>query len=122
MEAKAETWPSNMRRPAIMSSAESAPAAESWEDLIVGLRDNWGNNRDVVHRPLLTLLLLTRAQQGATNWVRFNDLDDVFRDAIHQFAPSQHPSGLDYPFWYLQKNGFWMIEHAEKLPRVKGKD
>jgi hypothetical protein len=105
-----------------MPRAKSTPAAESWDKMIEGFRDGWGASRNVVHRPLFTLLLLARAQQGQANWVRFNDIDDLFRDAIRQFAPSDNPSGLEYPFWYLQKHGFWVIEHPEILPRVKGKD
>jgi hypothetical protein len=29
---------------------------------------------------------------------------------------------VDTPFWYLQKNGFWVIDQPDILPRVKGKD
>jgi predicted restriction endonuclease len=105
-----------------MPKVESTPAAASWENLIDGLRDNWGNSRNAIHRPLLTLILLARAQQGEVNWVRFNDIDDLFRDVLREFPPSSNPSGLEYPFWYLQKNGFWIIEHSENLPRVKTKD
>jgi predicted restriction endonuclease len=104
-----------------MPKAESSPA-EHWQQMIDGLRDGWGNSRDVVHRPLLTLILLTRAQKREPNSVRFNDIDDLFRDLIRLFPPSRNPSGLEYPFWYLQKNGFWKIEHPEILPRVKSKD
>jgi len=100
-----------------------APSPETtWVGLIDSLRDNWGSSRDVVHRPMLTLILLARAQHGHSNEVRFNDIDECFRNAIREFAPSRDPSGLEYPFWYLRKNGFWEVEGAEKLPRVKSKD
>jgi predicted restriction endonuclease len=95
---------------------------ESWETLIDGLRDGRGANKDVVHRPLLTLMLLARAQQGEPNEVRFNDLDPPFREVIDQFAPSRYPSGLEYPFWYLQRNYFWVVQNPDILPRVKNKD
>jgi predicted restriction endonuclease len=105
-----------------MGKPRSNPSESDWHALISGFRDGWGNQRDVVHRPLLTLLLLARAQRGESNQVRFNDLDGDFWDAIRELAPSPKPSGLEYPFWHLQKHGFWRIEHPEILPRVKNKD
>jgi len=103
-----------MRRP------RTPPSDRSWDELISGLRKVRGDKR--VHRPLLTLFLLARAQHGQSNQVKFNDLDDSFREAIHEFPPSPNPSGLEYPFWHLQNNGFWEVEGAEALPRVKNKD
>lgn len=105
-----------------MSARQTTSDERSWDSMIDSLRNGWGQQSHVVHRPLLTLILLGRAQRGEPNWLRFNDVDDLFWDAIRQFAPSRVPSGLEYPFWHLQKNGFWTVEHPEILPTIKNKD
>jgi hypothetical protein len=109
------------RRRPVMSAREMSEE-RSWDDMIDSLPDGVGQQFHVVHRPVLTLILLARAQREESNWLRFNDIDELFWEAIRQLAPSREPSGLEFPFWYLQKNGFWTVEHPEILPRVKNSD
>jgi predicted restriction endonuclease len=105
-----------------VATNEHASPRTNWDDLIDGMQRGRGNNRDVVHRPLFVLFLLARAQRGNDNGLRFNDIDGPFESAIRRFGRSRKPSGCHYPFWYLQRDGFWKVEDGDSLPKVKNKD
>jgi putative restriction endonuclease len=70
----------------------------------------------------MTLLLLAGAQRRAPRQIAFKELDAPLRALLQEFGPSPNSRNPDYPFWHLQREGFWVVEDADILPRRQGKD
>lgn len=66
------------------------------------------------HKPLLVLLALGRLSRGEME-LPFADCDRELTELLREFGPpsrSQHP---EFPFWYLQTDGLWVIEQDRPL-------
>ena len=95
---------------------------DDWKSLIANINTWKKGNERAVHKPLLTLLLLARAQRGESNQVPFADIDDTLSDALEAFGPQRKNQNTHHPFWYLQSNGFWKVIDAEKIPKGKANE
>jgi putative restriction endonuclease len=90
-----------------------------WRDLIdqIGTWKTVRGKRLVraVHKPLLTLMMLARAQDGKSNEIRYRDIDEPLTKALREFGPPRRTVHPEYPFWYLQNDGFWVIRDAARF-------
>lgn len=93
----------------------------SWKHLVANLGTWKRGTQRAVHKPLLTLMLLARAQRGESNEVRYADIADDLKAALAQFGPPRRVHHPEFPFWYLQNDGFWEIPHGGRLPSRAGK-
>jgi putative restriction endonuclease len=101
---------------------KTGPRVKHWH-VLVGNLGTWkqGSQR-AVHKPLLTLMLLARAQRGGSNRVPYAEIAAPLKEALVEFGPSRKSVHPEYPFWYLQNDGFWELPVADELERRKGKD
>jgi putative restriction endonuclease len=93
----------------------------TWETLIAGIR-TWTHGSDrAVHKPLLVLMILARAQRGGpANVFRFRDLDAPLRDALRAFGPPRKRYRSEQAFWHLKEDGFWVVPGEARLARLTG--
>jgi putative restriction endonuclease len=94
----------------------------TWEELVAKMRRGHNAGEPTTHKPLLTLMLLARAQQGAPNLLYFKDLDGPLKEAIERFSPPSERGSPELPFWHLQSEHFWVVDGADALPRPLGKN
>lgn len=57
-------------------------------------------------------------EQGERD-LSFEEIDQGFNDLLKEYGPP-HQTSVKYPFWYLQKDGVWVVEDAANLPRRSG--
>ncbi len=87
----------------------------TWESLIAGLRVR----SRAVHKPLLVLMILGRAQRGGpANVFRFRDLDEPLREALQSFGPPRKRPSSESAFWSLKDDGFWVVHDEARLARA----
>ncbi|MBW2703624.1 MAG: HNH endonuclease [Deltaproteobacteria bacterium] len=89
---------------------------DDWKTLIGNLHTWKRGKQRAVHKPLLTLLLLARAQQGQSNQVSYEEVDGPMHQALVNFAPPRKKVQTFYPFWHLQTDGFWKVLNADQIP------
>jgi putative restriction endonuclease len=87
----------------------------SWNDLIANIRTWKHGETRAVNKPLLTLMVLSRAQREESNEFRFREIEDPLKKALRDFGPPRKAYHPEYPFWYLQNDGFWTIPGATAL-------
>jgi putative restriction endonuclease len=93
-----------------------------WHELVTGLRTGKRGSERAVHKPLLTLMLLARAQRGKSNEVHFSEIAADLEGHLREFGPPRKSYHPEYPFWYLKNDGFWRVRDENKLEKRKGKD
>ena len=59
----------------------------TWSSLVSNLGTWKRGSERAVHKPLLTLMLLARAQQGGTNHVQYSEVAEALRRALREFGP-----------------------------------
>jgi putative restriction endonuclease len=95
-------------------------SSPSWETLLASMRVFTRGSERAVHKPLLALMILARAQRGGpANVFRFRDLDPPLRDALQAFGPPRRAHRSEQPFWRLKEDGFWRIHDEERLSQGK---
>ncbi len=88
--------------------------------MIAGMRVWSRGGERAVHKPLLVLMILARAQRGGpANVFRFRDLDEPLREALAAFGPVRKVYRSEYPFWYLKEDGFWVVHNEARLTELK---
>ena len=78
-------------------------------DRLTALRQYQGDGKRAPHKPLLTLMLLARAQQGGSNAVGFDEIERPLSRLLREFGPPRSSVHPEYPFWYLESDGFWHV-------------
>lgn len=71
------------------------------------------------HKPLLILYLLGRILHKEKNKVSFADVDENVGRLLKDFGPKNKTQAL-YPFWYLQKDGFWNLSTRDPESKTIG--
>lgn len=81
------------------------------------------NGQRAVHKPLLTLLALSRFQAGNAEKLIFPEIEQQLQALILEFGSTGNSNTpkAHYPFWYLQTDGFWEVENAASLKPRKSK-
>ena len=87
----------------------------NWKNLISNINVWKRGDQRAPHKPLLTLLLLARAQQGLSAFVSFEEIDKKLKIALVEFGPQRKSYHPENPFWHLKTNGFWEVRDADKL-------
>jgi len=91
----------------------------TWESLIAGMT-TWSRGTErAVHKPLLVLMILGRAQRGGpANVFRFRDVDEPLREALRAFGPARKSYRAELPFWRLKEDGFWVVQDEARLSKL----
>lgn len=97
----------------------------TWETLVSQL-NTWKRGSQLApHKPLLTLLLLARARAGNPNTLSFEEVNVPLTQLLREFGPPRKSHHPEFPFWYLQNDGFWHVhdraEFEHPLRTRKGK-
>ena len=58
-----------------------------WHELISNIHTWKRGNARAVHKPLLTLMLLARAQRGVPNHVPYTEIAGDVKRALREFSP-----------------------------------
>lgn len=93
----------------------------SWLEFVAGRKAHKTGGEVAVHRPLLVLYVLGRAQAGGSNRFRFQELVDELKKALRHFGHSRKSFHAEYPFWYLENAEFWVIEEKHRSPLSPGR-
>ena len=83
---------------------------ESIERLNVGKR---GGHR-APHKPLLLLVSMARAAQDGDRRFSFAEVDEVLVPLLREFGKPGARPAPELPFWHLQTDGLWELQHAER--------
>jgi putative restriction endonuclease len=92
----------------------------SWKDLIGNIH-TWKIKRGkrefrAVHKPLLTLMILARAQKkGGSNEFHYREIEKPLLNALRNFGRPNKKDHPEYPFWHLRSDKFWTIPDAHRL-------
>lgn len=71
------------------------------------------------HKPLLILYALGRWQRGETGKIAFRDAEPVLTTMLKEFGPPRKSYHPEYPFWWLQTDGIWVVHADAKMkPRA----
>ncbi|HOX44437.1 MAG TPA: hypothetical protein PK668_12610 [Myxococcota bacterium] len=77
-------------------------SSRTW-DQVVGELGVWKRHGErAVHKPLLLLFLLARAQRGQSPRLPFSEIEAPLRDALLDLGPPWKVVHPEYPFWHLQ--------------------
>ena len=96
------------------------PPATRWRQLLSDLHTWKRGSQRAVHKPLLTLMLISRAEAGLPAEVHFTEIEEELARHLREFGPircSYHP---ELPFWHLQTDGFWKLSNPSALQRRTG--
>lgn len=73
------------------------------------------------HKPLLLLLALGRwSRDPADRALPFREVAPILSGLLAEFGPPRKAHHPEYPFWRLQNDGLWVLDHAEPLERRLG--
>jgi len=98
-------------------------SGKDWSDKLASLRVAQRHGERAVHKPLLVLMILGRAQRGESSRMSFAEVDQQLATGLRMFgAPVKGSVQPELPFWHLQSDGLWVVENARSLPRGKRKD
>jgi putative restriction endonuclease len=78
-----------------------------------------GNER-APHKPLLVLLALGRWEHGERSPLKFADIEKPLRDLLVEFGPPRKSHHPEFPFWYLQNDGVWVVTPKVGYPPRNG--
>lgn len=65
------------------------------------------------HKPLLVLYSIGCTLRGEPRLIEFNNLEQPLGELIERFGEKRQRSHPEYPFWRLQRDGFWEVIDAE---------
>lgn len=72
------------------------------------------------HKPLLVLYALGQLLRGHSNSIAFRDAAPKLTALLKEFGPTRQSYHPEYPFWRLQNDGVWVVDHADQLERRTG--
>ncbi|MHC4548619.1 MAG: phosphorothioated DNA-binding restriction endonuclease [Planctomycetota bacterium] len=96
--------------------AEGERLAERWRAAVSALKTWKKGGERAVHKPLLTLLLIARAQSSASGAIAFQDIEAPLEELLREFGPPRRSYHPEYPFWHLQSDGIWELRDAASYP------
>ena len=71
------------------------------------------NGQRAPHKPLLLLWSLGRCIRGEPRLVSFREVDQVLSKLLKQYSPLKQHIHTEQPFWRLQKDQVWEVNHPE---------
>ncbi len=66
------------------------------------------------HKPLLLLVSMARAAQDGDRRFSFAEVDEVLVPLLREFGKPGARPAPELPFWHLQTDGLWELQHAER--------
>src|SRR5712691_299923 len=72
-----------------------------------------------VHKPLLTLMLIAKAASNGSRRIHFVTIAEELTKLLKEFGPCRRIYHPEFPFWYLQTDGFWEVENRSNLALKK---
>ncbi len=72
-----------------------------------------------VHKPLLTLMLIAKAASNGSRRIHFVTIAEELTKLLKEFGPRRRIYHPEFPFWYLQTDGFWEVENRSNLALKK---
>ena len=87
-------------------------------DKINNLLKNIHNGVHAPHKPLLILHALGELSRGNES-VSFRDVESPLTRLLKDFGPQRVTHHPEYPFWYLQNDGLWVVTSDGPLERRK---
>jgi putative restriction endonuclease len=88
--------------------------------VLAELRTYARGGRRAVHKPLMLLLLLARAERGASPEIRYVEFHEELSRLLNEFGPPRGRPQTEFPFWHLQSEGVWVVRDADRIPLRKG--
>ena len=70
-----------------------------------------------VHKPLLVLYAIGLASRSRERMIPYRQINHDLGALLKEFGPSRRTIHTEYPFWRLQHDGIWEVEHAATLRR-----
>lgn len=98
----------------------SRSPADEWRHRLGDLHTWKKGGQRAVHKPLLTLMLIARAEAGLPGEVRFAEIEEDLAKYLREFGPSRKSYHPEFPFWHLQTDGFWRLRDAGALQKKTG--
>lgn len=98
----------------------SRSPADEWRHRLSDLHTWKKGGQRAVHKPLLTLMLLARAEAGLPGEVRFAEIEKDLARHLREFGPTRKSYHPEFPFWHLQTDGFWKVHDARALQKKTG--
>jgi putative restriction endonuclease len=65
------------------------------------------------HKPLLVLYAIGRLIHGKRDML-FSEIEEPLTILLKEYGPDRKVYHPEYPFWFLQSDGFWLLDNAEK--------
>lgn len=94
--------------------------ADEWRHRLSDLHTWKKGGQRAVHKPLLTLMLIARAEAGLPGEVRFAEIEEDLARHLREFGPTRKSYHPEFPFWHLQTDGFWRLRDAHALQKKTG--
>lgn len=91
-----------------------------WVEIVSGINTWKRGSERAPHKPLMLLLLLARAYRNESQQVTFDELSKPLEQLLCEFGPPRQVYHPEQPFWYLQNDGFWIVDDADQLPPREG--
>jgi putative restriction endonuclease len=85
----------------------------AWDEVLDNLRPYKSGAVVAIHKPLLLLMILARAQRREDNEFPFREIGPRLQKGLRDLAQSASPPHPEYPFWRLRNDGCWIIEDED---------
>jgi putative restriction endonuclease len=90
-----------------------------WRQALSRLNTWKRGNQRAVHKPLLTLMLIAKAASNDSRRIHFVTIAEELTKLLKEFGPRRLIYHPEFPFWYLQTDGFWEVENRSNLALKK---
>ena len=97
---------------------DKATIKERFQNLTVWKR---GGER-APHKPLLILCALGRLLRDKKRFISFENIESEVGGLLMDFGPERKSYHVEYPFWRLQKDEIWELNHTENIHVTKSGD
>ena len=90
-----------------------------WRQALSKLNTWKRGDQRAVHKPLLTLMLIAKAASNGSRHIHFVTIAEELTKLLKEFGPRRLIYHPEFPFWYLQTDGFWEVENRSNLALKK---
>jgi len=73
------------------------------------------------HKPLLLLMALAKCRNNQ-RYISFAEVDKELKELLMDFGPSRQQQHTEFPFWRLQNDGIWQLQHTEEIKTTSSGD
>ena len=97
-----------------MSAKAEADRKEAWRRIVDRLHVARIHGCPAVNKPLMLLLIFSRAKKRGDNRFVFPELSTDIREALARFGPKHKGVSPALGFWHLQRDGFWILHGLDR--------